>query len=380
MSDDSMSFNYYFKDIFYLNRLDISNLFYFDNYCQKLERGETIQIYEKLEKKSNNSYVFVGGIPSYHKYESCPKLGSDFFNYKIPESIKKQGEEKIEEFRQWFRENFELLKNDEEAFKMRLQLKYKVFTIEIVNYTNSGFDYVENYTKEILFTRINSLISNAGDYFKSQKDEVQKLIKYYQRKTFMVIQDLKLDNLFGFTEDNVKLILKEYHYMFVEPTKYYLLELIKVNYKDKIDTFELGESLLASLNFKPCQFCYGELFSHPDDNFYTRCINKFGNYEFTKEAGVYNYKDLPGTNFKIAFILSRVLRIKSNNIQLDNYGNQYFKVYIDYVNELNQYCYCDEAYLYTDDMNKIKVFAKYITRVSVDKSNNKKFFQLYILD
>lgn len=370
-------FDFYSKEIYFLNKLDKSNLHYFDSFCRKMINNESITIYEEFKSIDTKEFVFEGGKPSYHKYENCIKLHSNFVNLKIPENIKRLGAEAVNEFRLWVKANYELFEKDYEAFKMRYRLQFKNSELLLVNYTNSGFDYVEDYNKEILNSRIDSLLYNAAQYFKQDQDKKNLLTKY-QRATFLAFKPEPLDECFNFSDEDAKAILKEYFYMFIEPVKFYLNELIKVKYKGKITSFDFGESLLKSLNFNPCNHCYDEQYTHNNDNFYTKFVAFFGNYPVTKEAGVFNYVDIENTNFKIAFILTRVLRILDGNSQIDGKGNRYFNVFIDYVNEFNQYEYCSGLF-YAKNVEEINKFRKYITRVSFNKVTHKMNFQLYLL-
>ncbi|MBK6964927.1 MAG: hypothetical protein IPH20_13565 [Bacteroidales bacterium] len=61
--------------------------------------------YTPLKIVDSKVFVFEGGKPSYHKFEDCERLSSNFTNYRIPDAIKEKGEEAIIEFRTWFKEN-----------------------------------------------------------------------------------------------------------------------------------------------------------------------------------------------------------------------------------------------------------------------------------
>lgn len=370
------SFSYYNKTIYFLNRLDISNLFYFDNFCQKLINDEKLVFYKEYVPKVINEFVFEGGKPSYHKYEDCPKLHSNFINIRIPDEIKKSGNEKIEEFKNWVKANYELFERDFPAFEMRYNLKFKNIKLNIVNYENSGLEYIDNFTNDILFKRIDSLLNNSAKYFKEDNAR-SELIRRYQKALFLASKEDKLEETFGYSDLDAKNILKEYYYLFVEPTKYYLEELIKIKYKNNIQNFEFGETLLDSLNFKKCSTCYNVNFAHSSDNFYSIFQQKFGDFPVTKEAGVFNYKTIMNTPYSITFILTRVFKLLDSNTKIDKHGNTFFSVLIDYVDQFNKYQYAT-AYFYTSDVSKISLFQKYLTRVTLNMNTNKLSFQLYL--
>jgi len=105
---DIESWKPYIKDIYFLNKLDLSNLFYFEKYCESVSNGEELVYYQKVKIEDKLESIFEGGKPSYHKSEYCPKLHSNFSNFKIPIEIKDKGTEAIKEFRIWFKENISL--------------------------------------------------------------------------------------------------------------------------------------------------------------------------------------------------------------------------------------------------------------------------------
>jgi len=372
----------YYKDVYYLNKLDLSNLYYFDKYCENIANGVDLvklAYYEKVVVVDNYEFIFEGGKPSYHKSEYCPKLHSNFSNFRIPESIKVKGTEAVNEFRIWFKENNTLLENNPEAFAARLHLKFKIVdkNIERVDYDNSGFVFKENFTKEILYTRINSLLKNAAEYFKRDEDR-KPLLKKYQKATFLAFKEDPLDVNFGFTDENAKALLKEYYYLFIEPTIYYLKELIATTYNKDNISFELGEPLLQSLGFEHCHHCYNENYSEliflEDER--QNLKEKFGDFYFAIEPSVFVFHNIPDTNYKIAFIYSRVFRIVDDQMYTDKKNNKYFNVYIEFVNHMNQYAY-KKAKFYTEDISEIVLYKKYITRVNINILDNKDYYQVY---
>src|SRR5690554_3292584 len=94
----------YKKSIYFLNRLDKTNLQYFKKFCENpIENIDTI--YKPIEITDNHEFVYEGSNPSYHKYENCDRLSSNFINYRLPAEIKERGDDAIEEYRKWFKEN-----------------------------------------------------------------------------------------------------------------------------------------------------------------------------------------------------------------------------------------------------------------------------------
>lgn len=366
---------YYDREIYFLNKLDISNLYNFDIFCFKIITGSSITFYQKVENEISDNFVFEGGNPSYHLYEDCPNLNSNFTNIRIPNSIKELGSESILEYKSWIKANYELLEKDFIAFKMRYELKFKNIEFLPVNYQNSGFEYVENYTRDILNRRIDSLILNAARYFNADKKRI-KLLQRYQKALFLIHKDEPLEQSFGYSDEEAKQILYEYSQRFVEPTKYYLEELIKIKYSGQITNFEFGVSLLDSLNFKACKHCHAKDYVNKSDSFYLKFKETFGDFPVTKKGGIFQYKEIPNTPYKVTFILTRVLKILDENFKIDRKGNMYFNVEIDYIDSHNNYQNAF-AFYYTDDINSIYLFKKYLTRVTFNIYTSQLSFQLY---
>lgn len=365
----------YRKAIYFLNRLDKTNLLYFKKFCENpIENIDTI--YEPINVVDNGEFVYEGGKPSYHKVENCDRLSSNFINFRIPEAIKEKGSEAIEEFRKWFKENQVVFIEKPDVYQMRLHTKYGIVQgIEKVDYKNSGNVYKENLTLSAIETRIDSLLHNASEYYKADNKR-SVAIRAFQKSTYLAFKSEDIpNNITGYKDEELKEILKEYYYLFIQPTIYYLKEHFKVFYNSNI---EINEKIFEYLNFKKCAICYSDNFEQKTHNLEEkkqRLVEKFGNYEFPIEPTQFFFKDIENTDIRIAFIYCMIFRCSDIEFRTDEIGNyKMFKA--EFINHMNKYIYKDTK-IYELDIPNIQLFRKYITKIELNKITKKASFTTY---
>lgn len=373
--DDIKLWEPYKKAIYFLNRLDKTNLLYFKKFCENpIENADTI--YNPMNITDNGEFVYEGGNPSYHKVENCDRLSSNFINFRIPEAIKEKGNEAIEEFRKWFKENLTTFTDKPDVYQMRLHTKYGIIqSIEKVDYKNSGNVYKENLTLAEIETRIDSILHNAAQYYKADLNR-QLIIKSFQKSTFLAFKEEQIaGNKTSYNDEELKEILKEYFYLFIQPTIFYLKEHFKAFYNSNI---EINEKIFEHLNFKRCGACYADNFEQNTHNLVEkkkRLIEIFGDFEFPIEPTQFYFKDIENTEIRIAFIYCMIFRCNDSEYQTDEIGNyKMFKA--EFINHKNLYKYKDTK-IYEVDIPKIQLFRKYITKIEQNKATRLAKFTTY---
>jgi hypothetical protein len=357
----------YKKSIYFLNRLDKTNLQYFKKFCENpIENIDTI--YKPVEVVDKEEFVFEGSKPSYHKYENCDRLSSNFVNYRIPTEIKKKGLDAIEKYRAWFKENQEVFSERPDVYQMRLQTKFGIVEgIQKVDYQNSGNVYKENLTLTEIEARIDSLLYNAAQYYKRDKRR-QEVIKRFQTATFLAFKEEEIsDNPTDYSDEELKSILKEYYYLFIEPTLYYLKEFFKTFYNADI---EINERIFEALNFKKCGYCYSDKFEEESRRLIDKkkiLIEKFGDFEFPIEPARFFAKNIPDTNTQVAFIYCKVYRQIDEEFQTDDLG-RFKRFKVEFINHMNKFVYM-ESKVYESEIASIKLFRKYITKIEKDQES-----------
>jgi hypothetical protein len=358
--DDIRKWKPYRMDIYFLNRLDKTNLLYFKKFCESpIENLD--EIYKPIEIKDSKEFVYQGGSPSYHKYETCERLHSNFVNFKIPEEIKNKGEEAVEEYRKWFKENQKIFLEKPDVFEMRLHTKYGIVTkIQQVNYRNSGNVYKEDLTLKEIDYRIGSLLKNAAEYYK--KDEKRKnAIRRFQTATFLAFKEIPIeDNETGYEDDELKVILKEYSQLFIQPTMFYLKEFFKTYYNNDI---EINEKIFEQLKFKKCGNCYSDEFEE-ESNFIDErnkiLKERFGDYKFPIEPSKFYPKNEEGNNYRATFFYSRIFRCLDTEFKTDENGDyKFFKT--EFIDQLNKFVYI-QTKIYSGEIVGIQLFRKYLTK------------------
>ena len=226
--------------------------------------------YNKLNTHDTKKYIFES-VAAYHFDPDCEKLNQDFNGLLLPDKIKEQGDDKIIEFRHWYRENMHLLEEEKrDIFEMRLFTRFGIHPreIEIVDRKNSGTREFDNYSLEEICHKINDLTCEFDSWIYDQSDNQElELRKYsfldiaykgkctylggdYNRKKNM--ENIQKRNTSNFSTEAIIECLKEAHERFKLP----MIELLKKYYMIKYNTkTEVDINILKSLGFKPCSAC-----------------------------------------------------------------------------------------------------------------------------
>lgn len=364
----------YKVQIEFLNKLDKTILWYFLQFCENPNKKIT---YNPVEVVDSKNYVYEGVKPSYHKYEECKFLHSNYVNYPIPSEIKEKGEEVIAEYRIWFKENEDHFTRFPEQFNIRMKTKFNIIyegALPKIDYLNSGNIFKENLTLTAVKDRIDSLLENSKMYLKLYPI-FKNAIWDFQKSTYLAFkEDVIEKNTTGFSDSYLKIILQEYHKLFVEPTKFYLTEYFRISNNADI---ELDKEIFEELNFKKCGHCYSEEFNK--DSILTKqkeLKEKFGNYEFPLEPTVFRNKNTEDGSSSICFIYCRVWRQIKGDFQEDENGERFKLFKIEFINHKNQFIYKNTK-IYETDLDEIQLFRKYLTKIVKDKISGTTTYRTY---
>ncbi|MBS1584499.1 MAG: hypothetical protein JSS82_02950 [Bacteroidetes bacterium] len=209
-------------------------------------------IYNPIVARDTKKYVYREQQPSYHTYKDCPRLSADFTNFELPGEIAEKGDAEIERFRAWFKENENLLSKPE-IFVMRLQIAFGItYNPKAINYENSGFDDFKNYSvKELEDTIDNLLRKSAQFYHTSSKHET--ILRRFSKMSATAFTNMQYTfNDTGYSEEEIKELLQEYHKKFKLPLKKLLIEYYRVKLNPDL---QFAENLLEALGFKKCGNC-----------------------------------------------------------------------------------------------------------------------------
>lgn len=255
----------YKRPVYFFNELERNRLLAFYNFYKN--PGLFTQKYQKIESKDNFEFLWEGGMPAYHKDNSCEKIHSSFRNFRIPEKIRNQGHDAVLKFKKLAKEanKNNVLNENSAAFMESMRIEFNepyLSEIEPVKYDNSGQDFIENIRLEELENKIDELFIGVNKFICDKDDYVHKLITWYDKYTYCATKGLPFpqgahpfDEKLGTSEDELRMILKSFENKFKVPIANLLKEYYRIRFNPDL-LFE-GE-LLEQLGFKKCSFCFDE--------------------------------------------------------------------------------------------------------------------------
>ena len=244
--------NIYKRPIYFFSKYEKNSLLAIQELLSNPKKFFT-EIYIPIKVTDTYAYVYEGQKPAYHKSSECPLLRSDYRNFEIPESIKKRGKNEINKFRNWFKQHEYLLETPD-IFAMRLNLRFGINTNpRVINYDNSGYSEINNYSLEQVKNKIDSMIKDAGRfYYRTEKNKA--ILGRFSKFTFLAYKlDPIKNNNTGYGDNEVKMFLKDYDNQFKKPLKALLFEYYRIKLNPDIN---LEGFLLEQLNFKQCAKCH----------------------------------------------------------------------------------------------------------------------------
>jgi len=255
--------------IYFLNTYEKNALLAFQELLTDPEKYFT-EIYRPHKSIDTFKLIFEGRLPAYHNDPGCSRLNADFENYEIPLEIQRQGINKVQEFRLWFSQVKHLLEDRPDAFVARMQSKWGVVTnINAIVWENSGNTHVENYSIEDLEPKIDKAIKSAGRFY-YRDDKTQIVLRQFSKyASLWKKEDPIKNNHTGYSDTEVKALLKFYDVTFKKPLKRDLLEYyrLKLNPEIKMEGY-----LLERLGFRPCSKCHSQKHRLPQKN-YQRAVS-----------------------------------------------------------------------------------------------------------
>lgn len=227
------------------------------------------EFYKEIEEpKDTYRYIYPEKRPAYHSDRNCPALKSNFKPYVIPREIQDQGKEKVEEFRQYWRDNENLREEKPEIFQKRINEHFKIEatikSYEIEGRSNSGVHRItDNRSVQEINENIFELYKEMMKFI-TLKDSPEIDREIVMRRLNICIlfgylswisdtdKDIDEDKLRTFTQEEVKEvlgILQKYKKLIVR-------ELETLYMRSYISDLDFDQKLLDSLGFIPCYVCF----------------------------------------------------------------------------------------------------------------------------
>jgi hypothetical protein len=248
------------------------------------------QIYDPIVVYDSKKYIFKEHQPAYHIDMTCKRLHSDFRNFELPQEIIARGDLEIERFRKWFMENQYLLETPD-IFVMRLELAFKIkYNPKAINYENSGFDEMENYTIQELENKIDSLIKEAGRYYYANEKNTTILKDFGKISGCAFTENRLYNNNTGYTDDVVKAFLKDYHRKYKLPIRKLLIEYYRIKFNPDL---KFAENYMEVLGFKKCECC-----KRDEENRYFLNLSENDRWGFLLDKSQNKKKEIGNTNYQ----------------------------------------------------------------------------------
>ena len=242
----------YKKPIYFFNKAEKEKLLKIKELL-KINEDKGIRAFAKIERDTDTqSLVFEGGSPAYHDLINCPTLNAEYLNFPIPQKVKE--ENRIGEFRKWFKANMHfVLSGNEIIFRKRLAEEFDVELKGKIQIANSGPTNFEDLTLDELEARIDAILLDAASFYKKSSGTEQKVISKYGARAFLYNSKYEIkDNDTGMHVDELRAFLYSYDTKFKTPLKDLLKKYYMVKYNPNL---EFKGSLLEQIGFKKCSKC-----------------------------------------------------------------------------------------------------------------------------
>ena len=235
---------------------EVNELLTFKEFCKDTKMAVE-HFYRKIEKPLDSlKYVDPERCPAYHCDRNCEAMHSSLQRIEIPEEIREQGKDKVQEFRKWWKSNESIREEKPDAFVAKLNLAFgtKLHGYEVEDKSNYG---VHDMTDNRSIKEINKEIrTKFNDLFKWAKDEERRKKIFVKFKFLSFLGDSDYPILIdtgNFTESEIKTVLRDVH----SRKKEIVEELKKLYQRRYIPDLNFQTSLLENLGFVPCYTCMG---------------------------------------------------------------------------------------------------------------------------
>lgn len=231
---------------------EVNDLLAFKEFCKDAKMAVN-HFYRKIEKPQDSyRYIDAERCPAYHCDINCEAMHSSFHRIEIPEIIREQGQEKVMEFRTWWKNHEALREEKPDAFVAQLNLVFHtdLRDYEVEDRSNSGVHEMDdNRSVEEINDNIRRLFYELLTWAKEDKDRLIIFLKY-KRISFLWNRDIYTE-LGKYSEYEIKEVLAVVH-----SRKEEIIEELKKLYQRRyIPELSFQTTLLENLGFVPCYTC-----------------------------------------------------------------------------------------------------------------------------
>jgi hypothetical protein len=205
--------------------------------------------WKEIKPKTSKDLVFESN-PSYHFSMSCELLNKDYENFYIPKEILEKGDEKINEFKKWFKSTKHLLDGKVDVFEYRWHNKWNFHVnVKKIYIENSGVSMFENQSIKQIEAEINFLLKEAQHLTDNYPAVIKKYGKFAKQN---LSRKAVKDNDTGMNDKEIREILLKLEFDVKDPLKQLLVNWYRAKQSPEL---KFDGKILDQLGFKACPRC-----------------------------------------------------------------------------------------------------------------------------
>lgn len=239
---------------FWLNKMEVAKLLAYQEYCKN--PGLFLSRYKQyIDLNRNHHFTRYDVPPAYHSNPRCENLRSSYTYIVVPEQIKEKGAEVIKHYKEFVRENYDLIERGKtDVLEFRINAKFQVKTKLIQgSRPNSGITDVDIEHIDVEQC-IKEKVTELGEWIKRDSSKFN-IIKKFGRQTYK-IEKSGYDEPFimlRYTDKYIREVLKEFNDNFKQP----LIDLFNSYYEATSgeEKSAIESDILDQLGFHPCTKC-----------------------------------------------------------------------------------------------------------------------------
>lgn len=212
------------------------------------EIPEKIKLKNKRDSDLKNKMkrvIFYEDKLTYHYYNNCPNMSSDYENFTIPKEIP---DAKINEYRHFFIKNIEVFKRDESAFYARAGAYFGVNIGGVLKTKFSNSGRVSPIQTDLMLSRDKDITEDA----------INKALSFYNENKKHIVKFGSASHLRCDFLEKGKMSIDEFNvidewYILKNNAKSAIFE--KTMQLNELSSYKFSEDILKSIGFNPCNTC-----------------------------------------------------------------------------------------------------------------------------
>lgn len=236
---------------FWLNKMEVAKLLAYRDYCKN--PSQFLTRYKRyIDLNRNRQFSRFDVPPAYHNDSQCENLRSSYEYIEVPQEIREQGEDVINQYKEFVRKNYDLIEcGKTDVLEYRINAKFHVETKLIIGrLPNSGITDVSFVIKEIE-KEIDDTNIKLDEWSKAD-DRRKNIVIKFGRQAFNVKKE-KHFIMDDCSDEFIREVLQEFNDNFKLP----LIKLFNSYYEATSgeEKSAIEGDILDQLGFHPCSKC-----------------------------------------------------------------------------------------------------------------------------